>query len=197
MDSTPDREPGVAASGYVLAGGRSSRMGRDKARLPWGGRTLIEFIAAEVAAVTGSAAIVGGEPVAGRKYVEDPVVGYGPVAGIAAALRDSRQPWTLVVACDMPVIEAGLLHRLLNAAEGSGAIPVTPDGRMHPLCAVWSTAEALPAFERALASGEHTLRNVVRGLQFVFLPVDDAGLLRNLNTPEEYADALALVQSRE
>lgn len=199
MDATPATEQRIVAGGYVLAGGRSSRMGRDKSRLPWGGTTLIETIAAEIAVLgTAPVATVGGVPVAGLRYVEDPLSGYGPVAGIAAALRDARQPWILAVACDMPGIRADFLRTLLQAAEGSGAIPVTPDGRMHPLCAVWS-ATALRSFERALEAGEHRLRRVVSDLQCVFVPVDEPGLLRNVNTPEEYAAALAqtLVQTGE
>jgi len=198
MIDTPPREWSFAAGGYVLAGGRSSRMGRDKSRLPWGQSTLIEMVAAEVAAVTGSVATVGGEPIPGIRYVADPLSGYGPVAGIAAALRDSSEPWTLAVACDMPGITGAFLQRLLREAQGSeGAIPVTSDGRTHPLCAVWSTAAARETFDRALEAGEHTLRHVVRGLRCVFPAVDDPGLLRNVNTPEEYAEALAQGQAGE
>jgi molybdopterin-guanine dinucleotide biosynthesis protein A len=165
-------------------------MGRDKARLPWRSATLIDSVAAIVAEVTGSAATVGGDPVPGLRYVRDLFPGFGPVSGIAAALRDSASPWTLVVACDMPGLTVGFLTDLVHAAQRSGAVPVTPDGRMHPLCAVWS-AGALPAFEEALADGEHTLRNVVSRLDVTFPGIADTGVLRNVNTPEEYAEAVA------
>ncbi len=188
MDARP---PGLTvASGYVLAGGRSSRMGRDKARLPWRDRTLIDFVASEVETATGSVASVGGDPVPGLRFVPDAEQGFGPVSGILAALRDCCHPWSLVVACDMPGVSSEFLTRLLEAADGDGVVPVTPDGRQHLLCAVWS-AGARDAFEAALAGEEHTVRRVVERLQVVFLPVRDEAVLRNVNTPGEYADALA------
>lgn len=178
------------ASGYVLAGGRSSRMGRDKARLPWGTATLIETVAATLAELTSAVTTVGGEPVEGLRHIPDAVSGFGPVSGIAAALRDAQTPWAIVVACDMPGLTAAFLKHLTENTGKHGCVPVTPDGRMHPLCAIWS-ADALPAFEDALARGEHTLRNVVAQLDVALTGVDDVAVLRNVNTPEEYAEALA------
>jgi molybdopterin-guanine dinucleotide biosynthesis protein A len=168
-------------------------MGRDKARLPWGSGTLIESVTAVLAGIAGSVATVGGEPVRGIRYVADLVPGFGPVSGIAAALRDAATPWSIVAACDLPNLTVGFFQDLLQNTRRHGCVPVSADGRMHPLSALWS-AEALPVFEEALAAGEHTLRNVVGRLDVAFVPVADATVLRNVNTPEEYAEALAVVR---
>src|SRR6186713_2923198 len=116
------------AGGYVLAGGRSRRMGTDKARLPWRGMTLGAWVAGEVTAVTGNVTITGASW-RGYRSIADLVPGFGPVSGIAAALADTRFDWNLIVACDMPHAGREWLRRLLDSAAGDALIPGTPDGR--------------------------------------------------------------------
>lgn len=177
--------------GYVLAGGRASRMGQDKARLPWRDSTLIEHIAGQVAAAAGAATIVGGQPVAGIRHIPDLWPGFGPVGGIATALRDAVSEWNVVVACDMPLITPAFLETLLSSAEGDAMIPVSRDGRVHPLCAIWRTP-VLSAFESAITAGVHRLRDVLPGIHSTYLPVGDDRVLQNVNTPEEWAQVNAL-----
>src|SRR4051812_30622740 len=133
MELRPGRD---VASGFVLAGGRSSRMGQDKARLPWRGTTLVESVTSVLMEVTNPVAIVGGDPVPGWLYIPDRWPGFGPVGGITSALISSTNDYSLVVACDMPNLEAGFLRRLVESAAGHAvAVPKTADGRIHPLCA--------------------------------------------------------------
>src|SRR5947207_935848 len=131
---------GKARAGYVLVGGASSRMGQDKARLPLEGKTLLDRVAAAVEEAAGSVTLVGApERYAnlGLRAVPDGRPGCGPLAGIHAALTDSRAEWNLIAACDMPLIAAPFLRSLLDAAESSGAdclIPSGPSGHPEPLC---------------------------------------------------------------
>jgi molybdopterin-guanine dinucleotide biosynthesis protein A len=173
------------AGGYVLAGGRSRRMGTDKASLPWRGTTLGKWVAGEIAAVTGNVTVVGAFwP--GYRSIADEVPDFGPIAGIAACLADTRFEWNLIVACDMPRARREWLRLLLRSAAGDVLVPRTPDGRLHPLCSVWNRG-ALAAMEEAVRRGVHAVHEAMRLLDCRTLVTGDAQLVTNVNTPEEWA----------
>ena len=159
-------------------------MGRDKALLEFRGRTLLEHVAEQVAAATGSATIVG--PPERYAHLGLPVVAdgrpdAGPLAGIEAALLNSPLPRILVVACDMPDVPLQLLRTLMNQ-EGSCVMPRTEDGRIHPLCAVWSKT-LLAAIQASLDAGNY---KVLDCLQPTDVKEVSWGSLANANTPWEW-----------
>src|ERR1700737_2946897 len=97
-------------SGFVLAGGASSRMGRDKALLAYRETTLVEYVARVVREAVGSVTLIGDPDryrELGHKVYRDKVSGCGPLGGTHTALSVSATDWNLVVACDMPGISAG------------------------------------------------------------------------------------------
>jgi molybdopterin-guanine dinucleotide biosynthesis protein A len=176
--------------GFVLTGGRSSRMGRDKALLPLDGSTLLEQIAARVRAAAGCVTLIGsperysslGLPVA-ADLIED----CGPIGGVYTALQISSAPWNLIVACDMPAVTTDFLAGLLQAAGNSGAecfVPETGSGR-HPLCAVYHR-RALAALQYAIDHKSFKMHDLLRSLRTVAWPAADASLLENVNTPLEW-----------
>src|SRR5205807_1875209 len=115
---------GIARAGFVLVGGNSSRMGQDKACLPFQGKTLLEHVAAAVAEAAGSVTLVGAPEryqSLGFPIIADSRPGAGPLAGIHTALSISHADWNMIVACDMPGISAPFLKSLLAAAAASGA----------------------------------------------------------------------------
>jgi molybdopterin-guanine dinucleotide biosynthesis protein A len=180
----------VRRAGFVLAGGQSSRMGRDKALLPYGGVTLVEHVASQIAAAAGSAMIVGGrERYGGLGYpvVDDFTPGSGPLGGVTTALRISEAPWNLIVACDMPDVTADFLRALLEEAERCGGdclIPVSESGRLEPLCAAYHRA-SLSRLCHALDNNVLALRDAVAGACAVLWHTPHAAFFRNLNTPED------------
>ena len=111
---------GRLTAGYVLVGGRSSRMGRDKAMLPFHGATLAQWIAKQVAEAAGSAMLVGNASTG----IADLYPSEGPVGGILTALAHSDADWNLIVACDMPQADAPFLRRLLDAARSALTLPI-------------------------------------------------------------------------
>jgi molybdopterin-guanine dinucleotide biosynthesis protein A len=178
-------------AGFVLVGGKSSRMGRDKALLPFRGATLVEHIAASVAAAADSVTLVGNPEVyrhLGYPVIADGIPDAGPLAGIQAALTASQADWNLIVACDMPRISAGFLSELLKAAEKSnadGLIPAGPSGLPEPLCAVYHR-RCLPAISRALDRHVRKVMDGLAGLQLEIWRVPQSYWFRNLNTPREW-----------
>src|SRR5579862_2554422 len=138
MDST---------AGFVLTGGRSSRMGRDKALLPIDGSFLVERTAEVVRAAAGSVTLIGAPARyahLGLPVLPDLVEDCGPISGLHTALISTRADWNLVVACDMPSLTAGLLSDLVAAAQQLGCsclAPPTGTG-LHPLCAVYHRRSA-------------------------------------------------------
>jgi molybdopterin-guanine dinucleotide biosynthesis protein A len=192
--------PALAISGFVLAGGKSSRMGADKALLPFRGATLVEHVAGIVAQVCGSATLVGpAERYShlGLKVISDPHAGSGPVSGIHAALAASPTDWILVTACDMPALtaefltglidEAGLLHD--EAGNPDALMPIAPGGCPEPLCALYSK-RCLPWFETALNTGVLKVTRALAGARLCLLPVNDPLPLQNVNTPSEWEASL-------
>jgi molybdopterin-guanine dinucleotide biosynthesis protein A len=174
-----------AACGYVLAGGRSRRMGVSKAGLPWRGLTLGAWVAGEVTAVTGGVTITGASwP--GYRCISDLVPDFGPVSGIAACLADASSEWSLIVACDMPFANREWLRFMIGSAAGHALVPRTADGRLHPLCAVWNRS-ALEHVAGAIRDGVRRVHDVLQRLDCRTVTVEDPELVTNVNTPSEWA----------
>ncbi len=176
----------------MLAGGRSARMGRDKALLPFRGGVLAASIASAVAQAAGTAVLVG-NPALGERTgypaIPDRFPGEGPLGGILTALAHSRAEWNLIVACDMPALDAPFLRKLLDAAEAAGAdvlLPRGPSGRPEPLCAVYRLS-ALPPLEVAFASGARKITAALAGLRAAPYDVTEMTPLQNVNTPEDWS----------
>jgi molybdopterin-guanine dinucleotide biosynthesis protein A len=179
----------VSAAGFVLVGGRSSRMGRDKALLPYRGTALATHIADAVAAAAGSATLVGDPDrysTLGYPVIPDRRPGLGPLGGIEASLAANLAEWNLILACDMPEVEADFLASLIAAAAENRADCVIPDtGRPQPLCAVYH-ARCREAVTAALDAGIRRVHDALRGLRIVQYPVAHHRRFQNVNTPHEW-----------
>ena len=180
-------------AGWILAGGRSSRMGTDKALLEIEGRSLLQRVASEISQVCGSVRVVG-DPARyagfGIPVIPDLSPGLGPLAGIEAALTATTVEFNLIVACDMPNVRAGELEDLFTAG-GDVAVPRHDDGRVEPLCAVYSR-KCLAQVRKMLESGVRSVKEALRllesdgfALRYVRVPRDNA--FANLNTPADLA----------
>jgi molybdopterin-guanine dinucleotide biosynthesis protein A len=178
-------------SGFVLAGGGSSRMGRDKALLPYRGTTLVQHLAQLVQEAAGTVALIG-EPARysslGYPVHPDKFPGCGPLGGIYTALSVSAADWNLIVACDMPSISAGVLRTLIGSVEpGQNCVIANgPNGAHEPLCAVYHR-RCLPVLRRAIEEKRFKMRDLVMELGPSARLVD-ASALANVNTPAEWAE---------
>ena len=187
-------------TGFVLAGGKSSRMGagsdqdKDKAFLEFRGQTLLNRALAVMGTVCDRVAIVG-DPAKFAKYesvVADIFPGCGPLAGIHAALLHSPAKLNLMLAVDMPFVSRELLAFLFAAAEESDAIVTVPRcGRLQPLCAAYRRDFSSVA-ERALRAGKYKIDAAFSNVSVRVIEEDElaaAGFsdqnFFNLNTPQD------------
>lgn len=187
------------SSAIVLCGGQSSRMGRDKAALPFGAETLLIRAVRAVHAVTGDVVVVGDTLQVmpdGVRLVRDQVTGLGPLAGLATGLASVKAPRALLVACDMPLLVPDLLQRLLElAGDADACVPLVGDTPMTT-CAVYAT-RVLPRVQAQLATDARSLRAMTDGLSVRWVTADqlrdvDPELLSfwDCDTPERYHAAL-------
>jgi molybdopterin-guanine dinucleotide biosynthesis protein A len=190
--------PGAPVAALVLAGGRSTRMQRDKAALAYGGETQLqrafrlvrEFVPEAFVSVRADQV---NDPVrAAYPQIVDGAEGAGPAAGILAAQAARPTHAWLVVAVDLPLLDADTLRHLLanrsTAALATGYASAH-DGLPEPLCAIWEPASREP-FAAFVAGGRTCPRKFLITHGAHLLPLPRAQALDNVNTPDEYADAL-------
>ncbi len=175
-------------------------MRTDKARLPLPGGTLAGSVLAQVDGlfdeilVSISRAQAGTFP--GRRTVVDDVEGQGPMAGILAGLKAARNETCAVLACDIPEVDTKLMASLVRKAEGHDiAVPVTPEGLLEPLFAVY-TRGLIPLMEGSLRAGEYSLLPLIESARTLKVKLGLKSRLRNLNTPEDYEAYLASLRIR-
>jgi molybdopterin-guanine dinucleotide biosynthesis protein A len=193
--------------GFILAGGASSRMGTDKARLHLGGRQFGERIAHALAQVAHNVRTVGAPQTFDwqLRNVPDVFPQWGALGGLHAALVACRSEWASIVACDLPFVTGELFVRLALLRENFDAvIPVPQDGRPQPLCALYRRAPCLAVSEQLIESGERRPRALLQKINTrwvaasEFADLDNAKLLlMNINTPEDYEQAKNKVMSDE
>lgn len=192
-------------AGFILVGGASRRMGTDKAQLLFNGEASVEIIAAELSKVSSPMALVG----ARRHYrrlellnVPDIHPSWGALGGIHAALATCEKTWAAVVACDLPFVTAELLERLTGFIDENtdAIVPIQPDGRPQPLCALYRRETCLPKAEETIAAGEHTPRAMlarIRTRWVDFAEVADlpeaSNFFLNVNTPADFELAKKLM----
>ena len=186
---------------YLLIGGNSSRMGRSKVDLPFGGSTFLRRITAAARPVFDSLTAVqraGGEAADGLRTIYEPAHALqAPVFGLWRALEDARER-CFVLAIDYPLITAEVLRYVAARASASRAAMVVPrwNGKMQMLCAAYSPV-ILPRFEPRIAAGQMNLRGLTDDIEII--EEDDlrgrfsGEPLMNVNTPEELEEAARLV----
>ena len=178
-------------------------MGRDKASLPWGARTLVEHVVATLAPVVDETVVVlrEGQPLPAPLTVpvaRDPAEGHGPLAGLIAGLETISAERAFLVACDAPFVRPALVRLLLGHAEPA-VVPVV-EGRWMVTTAVYARS-TLPRARELLAAGRPRPRFLAEEVGARTVGEDelravDPRLLSFLscNTPEEY-EAAKLISS--
>lgn len=194
-----DGEPGCV----ILAGGKSIRMGMDKALVEYNGETFIGRLMRELdwfeekLIARGEQAEIWGAAAGGWRVISDVFQNQGPLGGLHAALCACEAEAVFVVSCDMPLVKSSLVRDLIARWEESGrdsslvgvdaVIAAAPDGSVHPLCGIYSKA-ILPVLEEQLNGNQNRVMELLRKLRVRLVVVDaasEAGQLANINTRQE------------
>lgn len=188
----------MTISAVLLAGGKSSRMGRDKATMLFHGEPLWKRQIDLLRRVGPSEILVSAQTdpawrPADTTFVADQKPPCGPLGGIAGALSQIAADHLLVLAIDVPFMSESYLRNLCQGVgKGQGVVPVI-ENRAEPLIAIYPR-EAKDEFARALLGDDFSLQSLVRDLIAVRklypveVPPGDVPLFRNLNKPQDLAD---------
>lgn len=180
--------------GLVLAGGRSKRMGRDKAALAYHGRSQLETAWSQLAPRVERCFVsvrpdqINDPARAQHPQIVDGPEGAGPAAGILAAQRAHPHAAWVVLACDLPFLDAGTLDALLAArdpAKLATAFRSAHDGLPEPLCAVYEASSA-PHFAHHIAEGRSCPRQFLLTHDVKLVDLHRADALDNINSADEY-----------
>lgn len=200
---SPSQDSAAVYYGLVLAGGRSIRMHRDKATLEYrGGSQLeraMELLRPYVARAFASVRRDQIHDAVRERYpqIVDTREGLGPIAGILAAQAEYPEVAWLVLACDLPFLDAATLEHLLRSRRPdrqATAYRSSHDGLPEPLCAIYepSSRAAISAY---VMSGRDCPRKFLRQADVELLDQPDPRALDNVNTPEEYGSALTTLRA--
>ena len=188
-----------SVTAFVLAGGKSVRMGEDKAFLRLGGCTLLERALELARDLAGNAWIVGNAAkfAAFGPVIEDVYAERGPLGGIHAALTQTSTDLNLMVAVDLPFVQRNFLNYLITRAHETAAVVVVPrgGGGLQPLCAVYRRAFAEVA-ERSLRAGKNRIDSLFPEVKTRVIDQEELMqngfsevMFRNINTQEDWQEA--------
>lgn len=207
-----DHDPQI--EGFVLVGGASSRMGENKAQLKIGGREMSERAFSVLRAAcnrhvflvgdTGGDGIDGAETRVttipdNRAHGDD--WPRAPIIGLYTALVNATTSWIAVLACDLPFVTSDLICRLSGFCSDvvDAVVPVQPDSRPQPLCALYRVEKCRPILEATIKAGDLKLQKLLTNLATRYVEFDEIrdlpgadSFFINVNTPEDYTKASKL-----
>jgi molybdopterin-guanine dinucleotide biosynthesis protein A len=177
----------MPVNGFILAGGRSTRMGSDKALLDWHGVPLLRHMVGILQYATDNVQVVG------RDRLPDLLPSRGPLSGIATALTITSTECNLILAIDLPLLTKDFLAYFRQAAEHSKRPVLACKIRSHfPLC-LGIRRSLLPEIQRRLSGGDLSVRGLIEhsDAEVISEPQLHAqgfasSIFRNLNRPEDY-----------
>lgn len=175
----------------ILAGGKSSRMGQDKAFIKVEGQFLIKRQIALLKKIFKNIIIVTNQPAKfkfkGIKVVQDIIKGCGPLSGIHAGLKASGSNYNFVIACDMPFISEPLIRYMLKEKKGYDVVIPRIRDKFHPLFGIYSK-NCVSVIEERLRRGRFNVSGIFKKLKSRFIPENkiagfdpDGRALMNLN----------------
>ncbi len=199
---SPTREPlPLPVTGLILSGGKSKRMGRPKAFLPYEGSTVLGHIVSEIKDLFNEVFIVANEVESyedlGVDVVKDILPHRGPLGGILSGLMTASNHYAFVMACDMPLIDKRIVRELVSRREDNDVVVLSHPQGIEPLFGVYSK-NCIKPLEESLFAGNLSVQDFLSGLKagiYEWMPERvDAEMLPpffNINTPQDYSRVIA------
>lgn len=186
-------------TGIILTGGKSSRMGTDKAELPYNGKKLVEYSIETLRPLCNDIFISSSAP-EHRSYalptIEDEYPNMGPIMGIYSCLKKSKTDLNLVISCDMPHINSEVLSLLLDNSCSMAKVFTWGAGKVEPLAGLYSKA-IIPFIEKQIAEHNYKLMQLLDSSNAAKLELeghDGSYIFKNMNRPADLADELMKAQ---
>lgn len=198
-------------TGVILAGGKSTRFGRDKAREVVAGASMLQWVVRATEQVCSEVVVVRAKgqvlPVVESnvpmRVVEDDYDGLGPLAGLVTGFGAVGDGWCFAGACDAPLLRAAVVGLLAGRAADVDIVSPVVEGRLQPLCALYRVEGCLPTFRAAVERRELRVTAAFVGLRVArvsedeLLEVDpDLGSFRNANWPAKASAIEAELRAR-
>lgn len=193
-------------SGFVLTGGKSSRMGSDKGLMPFDRKPLVLHALETLDEVAGQVMISANDAVYrqfSHPVVPDVVHNIGPMGGIYSCLLQSATEFNIFLPCDMPFVPSDLFVWLLqHIGDYPCAVPVHDDYKMEPLCVVYRKS-CMETFAEFIEKGRYKVLDALAQLGYAAVKIDettpfyDNHLFFNLNTLPDYHYALQYIENRK
>lgn len=182
-------------TGAILAGGKSARMGKDKALLELDGRTFIERIAMTLGKVFPEVIVIADRT---KRYdflslpaYRDIFHNRGPLAGIHSALVHAPTELVFITSCDVPLLSPSVIRRVVRYSSRARVVLLSGGNSLQPLCGLYHRS-CLPVIERHLSRGQYSVQGCLRDLDTFSLSLRTEMLdevshaLTNVNTPSDY-----------
>ena len=194
----------TAITGVILAGGKSSRMGKDKALLDFNGKPFIQHIAEALQQVFSKIIIISdhGEDYRflGLPIYEDIFKDCGPLGGIHAAFTRTWAKRIFIISCDLPLLSAETVRWIIETSCRGDVIVVQSGQYIQPLCGMYSR-RCHTLLEKHLKLGQHSVLRFLEDVQMVAILPDLSSapnvprVLTNVNTPDDYSRLVRNIES--
>ena len=178
--------------GIILAGGKSSRMGKDKAFISNQGKMLINY-SLELVQNFCDPVLISANSSAYDSFnlpiIKDEFTGYGPIAGIYSSLKHAENNWNFVISCDTPLVSEEVVRRLIANLGDYNCVVPTHNGHYEPLVALYNKS-SLIKMELSIQNGIFKMKVLMDRLKTKFVDVsdlvgNDPDLFRNINSPKD------------
>jgi len=178
------------STAIILAGGKSTRMGHDKAFLPIGKKSVIESVYQSLSEIFDDVIVAASRENRGQfqgmKSVSDKIAGQGPLMGIVTGLEASDSEVNFITACDIPEINIPLIYDLFAYSEDYDiVVPSFEEDFKEPLFGIYRKS-VIPAAERMLSEHRRSVDSIFSSVNTKILSVNNSGWYVNLNTREDY-----------
>ncbi len=174
-------------TGIVIAGGKSSRMGQNKALIKYGSIRLIDNAIEILQNFTQNILISSNVSIQNVSYpiISDEFKNIGPIGGLYSSLKESKSELNIIIPCDVPNVNIGLYNKMIElCVDVDAVIPELPNGKLEPLIACYKK-KILPIIDESICNNDYKLVNLLLKIKVRYIDVLDIEQFKNINSPED------------